>query len=47
MNKAFRGESVFLRPTNTDGTWEVWFGPQRLGVLDQQEASDWRVVRRC
>lgn len=46
MNKAFRGERVLLRPTSEDGRWEVWFGPQQIGILDQRETSDWRVVRR-
>jgi transposase InsO family protein len=47
MSKAFYGEHVFLRPTNEDGIWEVWFGRQVLGVLNEREASDRRVVRRC
>jgi len=46
MSKAFHGEEVFLRPTVEDGVWEVWFGPASVGYLNQQESSDWRVVRR-
>jgi transposase InsO family protein len=46
MSKAFYGEHVLLRPTNEDGIWEVWFGRQELGVLNEREASDRRVVRR-
>ena len=46
MSKAFRGELVFLRPTAKDGCWEVWFGPQCLGMLDERDTSDRRVVRR-
>jgi transposase InsO family protein len=45
VSKAFHGETVFLRPTNDDGVWEVWFGPQCLGRLDQRETKDRRVVR--
>jgi len=46
VSKAFRGEQVFLRPTNIDGKWEVWFGPQCLGQLNERDESPRRVVRR-
>jgi len=46
VSKAFHGETVFLRPTRADGVWEVWFGPQCLGRLDQREMSNRRVTCR-
>jgi transposase InsO family protein len=47
VSKAFTGESVGLRPTTTDGEWDVWFGPQCLGMLNEQvDAESRRVVRR-
>ena len=47
LSKAFRGERVGVRPTTRDGVWEVWFGPQCLGEIDQRaDAATRRVVRR-
>ncbi len=47
VSKAFVGERVGVRPTTVDGVWEVWFGRQSLGVLDERiEGSGRRVVRR-
>jgi transposase InsO family protein len=40
VSKAFRGEAVALRPTLTDGVWEVFFGPHCIGQIDEREASD-------
>ena len=47
ISKAFRGERVGLRPTVREEIWEVWFGLQCLGAIDQRaEAETRRVVRR-
>jgi transposase InsO family protein len=47
VSKAFDGERVGIRPTTTDGEWDVWFGLQCLGMLDQRsDAECRRVVRR-
>jgi transposase InsO family protein len=47
ISKAFRGERVGVRPTGQDGLWEVWFGRQCLGQIDERaEAETRRVVRR-
>lgn len=47
ISKAFRGERVGVRPTMRDGVWEVWFGRQCLGEIDQRaETETRRVVRR-
>jgi hypothetical protein len=47
VSKAFTGERVGMRPTSTDGEWDVWFGGQCLGMLDQRaDAEIRRVVRR-
>ncbi len=47
ISKAFRGERVGVRPTVEEGVWEVWFGRQCLGAIDQRaDAEHWRVVRR-
>ena len=47
VNTAFHGQCVGLRPTTTDGVWEVWFGPQCLGEIDQHAKAEFRrVVRR-
>lgn len=40
LSQAFRGETVALRPTCQDGVWEVFFGPHRLGHIDEQAAAD-------
>ena len=39
VSKAFRGESVALRPTVTDGLWEVYFGQHRIGRVDLREPA--------
>ena len=47
VSKAFTGERVGMRPTTTDGEWDVWYGLQCLGMLDQHaDAESRRVVRR-
>ena len=47
VSKAFTGERVGVRPTTTDGEWDVWFGLQCLGMLDQRaEAENRWMVRR-
>jgi transposase InsO family protein len=47
VSRAFTGECVGVRPTTRDGEWEVWFGPQCLGMLDQHtDAENRRLVRR-
>jgi transposase InsO family protein len=40
ISKAFRGQPVALRPTLRDGVWEVFFGPHRIGQIDEREAED-------
>lgn len=40
LSKAFRGESVALRPTLTDGVWEVFFGPHSLARIEEREAPE-------
>jgi len=40
VSKAFRGEAVALRPTLADGVWEIFFGPHRIGQLDERETQD-------
>ena len=37
LSKAFRGQAVALRPTLTDGLWEVFFGPQRIARINLRE----------
>jgi transposase InsO family protein len=39
VGKAFRGEAVALRPTLSDGLWEVYFGPHRLGRINLREPA--------
>jgi transposase InsO family protein len=47
VSNAFSGEQVGVRPTTTDGEWDVWYGLQCLGMLDQRaEAESRRMVRR-
>ena len=40
LSKAFRGEPVALRPTVTDGRWEVYFGQHRIAGINLQEAPE-------
>jgi len=40
VGKAFRGQTVALRPTLADGVWEVFFGPHRIGQIDEREVPD-------
>jgi transposase InsO family protein len=40
LSKAFRGEPVALRPTVTDGRWEVYFGQHRIAGINLKEAPD-------
>lgn len=40
LSKAFRGEPVALRPTVTDGRWEVYFGQHRIAGINFQEAPE-------
>ena len=47
VSQAFKGERVGVRPTKVDGVFNVWFGLQCLGELNQNEAVEKRrVVRR-
>jgi transposase InsO family protein len=47
LSKAFTGERVGLRPTTRDGEWDVWYGLQLLGMINQHaDAECRRVVRR-
>ena len=47
VGQAFTGQRVGVRPTTRDGVWEIWFGPQCLGEINQQaEAECRRMVRR-
>ena len=39
VGKAFRGQTVALRPTLIDGIWDVFFGPHRIGQIDEKEAA--------
>lgn len=39
VSKAFRGYPIALRPTLTDGIWEVWFKAERLGTLSLQSMA--------
>lgn len=39
VSKAFRGERVAIRPTTTDGRFEVWFGVNRIGGFDLRAAA--------
>jgi transposase InsO family protein len=38
VSKAFRGYPVGLRPTLTDGVWEVYFGAHRIAQIDERSA---------
>jgi len=40
IGKAFRGESVALRPTVSDGLWEVYFGQHRIARINLREAEE-------
>jgi len=40
LSKAFRGELVALRPTVTDGLWEVYFGQHRITRINLREAAE-------
>ena len=40
LGKPFRREHVALRPTLSDGVWEVFFGPHRLARIDERETAD-------
>ena len=40
LSKAFRGEAVALRPTLTEGLWEVYFGPHCLGRIDERQSPE-------
>lgn len=40
LGKAFRGQLVALRPTLTDGVWEVYFGPHRITRIDERKAEE-------
>jgi transposase InsO family protein len=47
ISKAFHGEQIGLRPTSTDGVWEVWYRVQGLGELNQHACeNDYRMTRR-
>jgi len=40
LGKAFRGEMVALRPTATDGLWEVYFGQHRIAQINLREPAE-------
>jgi transposase InsO family protein len=40
LSKAFRGYSVALRPTLTDGVWEVYFCAHRIAQIDERSAIE-------
>jgi len=40
VGKAFRGESVALRPTITDGLWEVFFAEHRIARINLREPAE-------
>ena len=47
VSQAFKGEQIGIRATTVEGVWNVWYGPQCLGELNQKEMADKRrVVRR-
>ena len=37
VGKAFRGERVALRPTSTDGIWDVYFSTQPIASIDMRQ----------
>jgi transposase InsO family protein len=41
LGKPFAGQAVALRPTLREGYWEVFFGPQRIGWIDEVEGETW------
>ncbi len=40
LSKAVGGELVALRPTVTDGLWEVYFGQHRIARINLREAEE-------
>lgn len=40
VGKAFRGEWLALRPTVTDGLWEVYFGQHRIARINLREPPE-------
>lgn len=40
LSKAFRGEAVALRPTLSDGVWEVYFGQHCIARINEREAAE-------
>lgn len=40
LSKAFRGEPVTLRPTVSDGQWEVYFGQHLIARINLREAPE-------
>lgn len=38
VSRAFAGEPIGLRPTLIDGVWQVWFGTQCLGELEDRKS---------
>jgi transposase InsO family protein len=45
LPKAFKGESVGIRPSGQDGINEVWYAGQRLGTLTEREPDAKRMER--
>lgn len=45
LPKAFKGESVGIRPSGQDGISEVWYAGQRLGILREQEPDATKMER--
>ena len=39
VGKAFRGQAVALRPSQTDGVWSVYYCHQQIKVVDLHEAD--------
>ncbi len=40
VSVAFRGRPVALRPTTTDGLWDVYFGVHRIASIDQHAQNE-------
>jgi len=40
VGKAFAGYPVGIRPTKTDGLWEVYFSRHRVAEIDQRQVAD-------
>ena len=47
LSKAFRGYPVALRPTLTDGVWEVYFCAHRIAQIDERGAVESESCGNC